>query len=126
MQAIQTIPELRTALNELQPQENNGISGKLSVYLKNLYETLNKPRVGDGEVEAATPILMLQAIHTAMPHFAQRTDQGAFEQQDANECFTELQRHLLDALAKRKSNLYFIFIKLPYRLFHRSQPLFYW
>lgn len=30
------------------------------------------------------------------------------EQQDANECFTELQRHLIDGLAKRKSLFFLI------------------
>ena len=49
-------------MSELAPGESEGVSGKLSSYLKSLYEVLNKPRVGDGEVEAATPLMMLQVV----------------------------------------------------------------
>lgn len=40
------------------------------------------------------PIMMLNVLHMCFPQFAEKNDQGVFQQQDANECWTEVVRCL--------------------------------
>ena len=40
------------------------------------------------------PIIMLQVLHSAFPAFAERGEQGGYQQQDANECWMELMKML--------------------------------
>lgn len=40
------------------------------------------------------PIMMLNVLHMCFPQFAEKNDQGIFQQQDANECWTEVVRCL--------------------------------
>lgn len=44
----------------------------------------------------------LQALHGILPQFSSRDEHGHLEQQDANECFSEIQRMLLNALSANK------------------------
>ena len=36
------------------------------------------------------PFLLLNTLHTAFPAFAQRGEQGGYQQQDANECWVQM------------------------------------
>jgi ubiquitin carboxyl-terminal hydrolase 14 len=36
------------------------------------------------------PLVLLQVLHMAFPRFAEKSDHGGFQQQDANECWVEL------------------------------------
>ena len=56
------------------------------------------------------PLVLVQLLHNVFPRFAERGEQGGFQQQDANECWIELmgvlKRHLdmnESAAAKSKS-----------------------
>lgn len=45
-----------------------------------------------------TPILLVQVLHMIFPRFAEKSEHGGFQQQDANECWTELLRMLQQKL----------------------------
>ena len=47
--------------------------------------------------------LVIQVLHMAMPRFAERGEGGGYQQQDANECWTEVLRMLQ---ARLKMTLY--------------------
>lgn len=49
------------------------------------------------------PIILLRVLHAAFPRFAEKGQQGGFQQQDANECWTELVRMLQQKLAPQKA-----------------------
>ncbi len=36
------------------------------------------------------PLVLLQVLHLAFPRFAEKSEHGGFQQQDANECWVEL------------------------------------
>ena len=36
------------------------------------------------------PIVLLQVLHQAFPRFAETSEHGGYQQQDANECWVEL------------------------------------
>lgn len=44
------------------------------------------------------PFVLLQVLHMAFPRFAEKSSHGGFQQQDANECWTELIRMLQQKL----------------------------
>ncbi|KAJ8879822.1 hypothetical protein PR048_020430 [Dryococelus australis] len=44
------------------------------------------------------PIILLQVLHVAFPRFAEKSENGGFQQQDANECWTEMVRMLQQKL----------------------------
>lgn len=44
------------------------------------------------------PALLLEMLHLMFPQFAEKTDNGLFAQQDANECWTELVKVLQQKL----------------------------
>lgn len=49
------------------------------------------------------PIILFQVLHNAFPRFADKSSQGGFQQQDANECWTELVRMLQQKLDSKKA-----------------------
>lgn len=49
------------------------------------------------------PILLLEVLHMAFPRFAEKSEQGGFAQQDANECWMELIRMLQQKLPSKTS-----------------------
>ena len=53
------------------------------------------------------PVILVQLLHNVFPRFAERAEQGGFQQQDANECWVELmgvlKRHLKTSSTNSKS-----------------------
>ncbi|GFO19420.1 ubiquitin carboxyl-terminal hydrolase 14 [Plakobranchus ocellatus] len=44
------------------------------------------------------PIIFLQILHMVFPRFAEKGENGGYQQQDANECWTEIVRSLQQKL----------------------------
>jgi len=91
IQCLKTIPELRTSLSEFTGRVNIGQQGSdaesITAALRDLYKTMDTGAT-------IPPIIMLQVLHTAFPAFAERGEQGGYQQQDANECWLELLKML--------------------------------
>ncbi|XP_013781694.1 ubiquitin carboxyl-terminal hydrolase 14-like [Limulus polyphemus] len=95
VQCLRTVPELRDVLRNFQ----GGItlagsmvpSQSITAALRDLYESMDK-------TATIPPIILLQVLHMAFPRFAEKSEHGGFEQQDANECWTEVMRMLQQKL----------------------------
>jgi ubiquitin carboxyl-terminal hydrolase 14 len=102
VQCLRAIPEVKDSLMRYNGQLNVGNimsdpSEAITISLRDLYKMMD--RTSDG----IPPIVFLQVLHTAFPHFAEKTEQGVFQQQDANECWTQLVRMLQQKLPAEKS-----------------------
>lgn len=69
----------------------------ITAALRDLYSAMDHE-------SAVPPIVLLQVLHMAFPRFAEKSSQGGFQQQDANECWTELIRMLQQKLSPRDNN----------------------
>lgn len=94
IQCLKTIPELRETLRNFQGKvsllatlSGEHCSSSVTAALKCLYSDMDASSVSE-------PMLMLRTLHVAIPRFSQRADGNVFQQQDANECWTELTRIL--------------------------------
>lgn len=97
VQCLKSVPELREALNNF----SGGLaaSGSITIEpaqgitaaLRDLYNSMDKG-------SALPPVVLLQMMHLAFPRFAEKSEHGRFQQQDANECWTELIRMLQQKL----------------------------
>ncbi|RCN48463.1 ubiquitin family protein [Ancylostoma caninum] len=101
LQSFKTIPEIKYGLQRLnQAGQETDVNKKMAMAVKSVYEMLDNPRrTAD---EPLVPFFMLQALHSILPQFSSRDEHGHLEQQDANECFSEIQRMLLSALSANK------------------------
>ncbi|VDL79515.1 unnamed protein product [Nippostrongylus brasiliensis] len=100
LQSFKTIPELKDGLRCLRQEgQSTNADKKMALAVKSVYEMLDNPRRTD---EPLVPFFMLQALHGILPQFSSRDEHGHLEQQDANECFSEIQRMLLNALSSNK------------------------
>lgn len=111
VQCLKTVPELREVLKIFSGGWTTGASlsitaQSITASLRDLYENMDK-----GTVKA--PLLLLQMLHLAFPRFAEKTEQGVFQQQDANECWTELIRMLQQKLPAKVMK-FMIYIKYNY------------
>lgn len=99
VQCLRAVPELRDSLKSF--KENFSISSlasaqSITAALGTVFEQMN----GSNTV---TPILLLQTLHMAFPQFAQTGENGAYRQQDANECWSELLKMLQQKLPPVKA-----------------------
>ncbi|XP_012146142.1 ubiquitin specific protease 14 isoform X3 [Megachile rotundata] len=102
VQCLKTVPELREALNNF----SGGLaaSGSITIEpaqgitaaLRELYNSMDKG-------SALPPVVLLQMMHLAFPRFAEKSEHGRFQQQDANECWTELIRMLQQKLPAKEN-----------------------
>merc|ERR1711864_44396 len=84
------IPELRDSLKRYTGSVSLGggqDSESLTSALRDLYSTMDKGNT-------VPPIIMLQVLHNSFPRFAERGENGGYQQQDANECWVEILRML--------------------------------
>nr|CDJ80236.1 Ubiquitin and Peptidase C19 domain containing protein [Haemonchus contortus] len=103
LQSFKTIPEIKEGLQCLQQGgSETDANKKMAMAVKSVYEMLDNPRRID---EPLVPFFMLQALHGILPQFSSRDEHGHLEQQDANECFSEIQRMLLNALSANKESV---------------------
>lgn len=106
VQCLKTVPELRDALRDYYESFSANktslttaqyvFAHHIIVALRDLYGSMDKGA-------SFRPIKLLQVLHFAFPRFAEKTEHGTFQQQDANECWTELVRILQHKL-QPKSN----------------------
>lgn len=94
VQCLKTVPELREALKRfdvklslLATLSNEPNHQGVTASLRDLYSTMDTTAV-------AEPLILLRMLHSAIPRFAQRAEDNNFQQQDANECWTEITRIL--------------------------------
>lgn len=94
VQCLKTVPELREALRRygvkltlLATLSNEPNSQGVTAALRDLYSTMEGAPVSE-------PLILLRMLHSAIPRFAQRGEGNSFQQQDANECWTEITRIL--------------------------------
>lgn len=94
VQCLKTVPELSEALKKFEGHlsllatlsdepDNQG----LTIALRDLYGVMKTSSVCE-------PTTLLRMLHRTIPRFAQRGEGNVFQQQDANECWTELTRIL--------------------------------
>lgn len=106
VQCLKTVPELRDALKNF----TGGlvVGGRSSLVpaqsitaaLRDLYEGMDKG-------SSLPPVVLVQMMHLAFPRFAEKSDHGVFQQQDANECWTELIRMLQQKLPAKVERITF-------------------
>lgn len=99
VQCLRAVPELRDALKSF--KENFSINSlasaqSITAAMGTVFEQMN----GSNTV---TPILLLQTLHMAFPQFAQTGENGAYRQQDANECWSELLKMIQQKLPPIKA-----------------------
>ncbi len=87
-----------------------GIAEAVTGALRSLYQSMEN---GRGTVP---PFVFLQAMHLAFPRFSEKTEQGAFQQQDANECWVELLGLLKQKLPSH-GNEAFSYVKCMFPLY---------
>ncbi|CAK9829309.1 Ubiquitin carboxyl-terminal hydrolase 14 [Anthophora retusa] len=104
VQCLKTVPELRDALKNfsggLAAAGSSSLAPAQSITaaLRDLYDTLEKGI-------PSPPIVLIRMIHLAFPRFAEKSEHGAFQQQDANECWTELIRMLQQKLPAKENSV---------------------
>lgn len=97
LQCLRSVPELRDQLKTFSGKINPVMAPAapaepMTAAIRDLYSVMDK------KTEAFPPIILLQLLHLAFPHFAEKTENGVFQQQDANECWIQLVRLLQQKL----------------------------
>merc|ERR1711874_464529 len=112
VQCLKTVPEFKDALKQyIRTGTSSGMAGlgmgdaatQITEAMRDLYKAMERG-------QNFPPLVLVQLLHNVFPRFAERGEQGGFQQQDANECWIELmgvlKRHLdmkESASAKNKS-----------------------
>lgn len=94
VQCLKNVPELQEGLNKINGQLGfdtimTNPSEAITVALRDLYKLMDKL-----SSDAIPPVIFLQVLHSVFPHFAEKGEGGALQQQDANECWTQIMRLL--------------------------------
>ncbi|XP_077991182.1 ubiquitin carboxyl-terminal hydrolase 14-like [Glandiceps talaboti] len=96
LQCLRSVPELKDSLQQFQGGLTSGDAMEpaqsITVAMRNLFKEMSKTSA------SIPPIVMLQVLHIAFPHFSQKSEHGGFQQQDANECWTQVVRLLQQKL----------------------------
>ncbi|XP_020622475.1 ubiquitin carboxyl-terminal hydrolase 14-like [Orbicella faveolata] len=93
VQCLRNVPELKDSLvkyNTLGSPTDSAHS--VTAALRDLYKIMDKTP------DSLPPIIFLQILHRVFPQFAEKTEQGIYMQQDANECWTQIVRMLQQKL----------------------------
>lgn len=87
IQCLKTVPEFKDALYKFESNVAfNGVGQEaqsITAALRDLYKSMDKGK-------NVPPMVLLQVLHMAFPRFAEKSEHGGFQQQDANECWIEL------------------------------------
>ncbi|KAL4237112.1 Ubiquitin carboxyl-terminal hydrolase 14 [Mactra antiquata] len=102
IQCLRSVPELKQALEKYSGGLTMGgaivAADSITAGLRDLVISMDKSG------QALPPIVFLQVLHMAYPQFAEKSEHGGFQQQDANECWTEIVRCLQQKLPAITSN----------------------
>ncbi|KAK2168526.1 hypothetical protein LSH36_16g07049 [Paralvinella palmiformis] len=98
LQCLRAIPELKDTLKGYTGQLGGALNPDESITtaVRDLYSQM------DHTASAIPPIVMLQVLHMCYPQFAEKNEHGTYQQQDANECWTEIVRCLQRRLPASK------------------------
>jgi len=102
IQCLKTVPELCEALQVYKGDvslSGGMLAGSVTSALRDLYQAMDR-----GSGSAIPPFILLQVLHTAFPRFAEKSSHGGFQQQDADECWTEILRMLQQKLVANKNS----------------------
>jgi len=89
VQCLKSVPEFREALVKYEGSsgsggfDDGGLNHAMTSAMRDLYRSMEKQAT-------VHPFLLLNTLHTAFPAFAQRGEQGGYQQQDANECWVQM------------------------------------
>ncbi|XP_031828252.1 ubiquitin specific protease 14 [Nomia melanderi] len=99
VQCLKTVPELRDALRGFSGEvaANNGFAHNITAGLRNLYEGMDQRRF-------YSPFFLVELMRLKFPRFAEQSENGRFQQQDANECWTQLLRMLQKILPAKENS----------------------
>lgn len=96
VQCLKVVPELVQALKLYQGAYsmlgNLTPSQSITAVMRDLYELMERSGA------TLSPLILIQVVHAAFPRFAERSEQGGWMQQDANEFWTEIMRMLQQKL----------------------------
>ncbi|XP_060570508.1 ubiquitin carboxyl-terminal hydrolase 14-like [Ruditapes philippinarum] len=96
IQCLRSVPELKESLKKYTGTLTTGgaivPSDSITAGMRDLVSSMDKSG------QAIPPIVFLQVLHMAYPQFAEKSEHGGFQQQDANECWTEIVRCLQQKL----------------------------
>lgn len=93
VQCLKTVPELCSGLKTFK-NTTGDMQGSLTLALRDTYEFMEKYKQSD-----FPPMLLVQLVRTVFPQFATMGEHGP-QQQDANECLTEMLRVLQQKMPK--------------------------
>lgn len=99
VQCLKSVPELKNTLETFDDNISLNLSApstSITAALKLLFREMDKEK-------SVTPILFVQTLHLAFPQFAQTGDNGAYRQQDASECWSELLKMLQQKLPSKET-----------------------
>lgn len=97
VQCLKTVPELCSGLKSFK-NTTGDMQGSLTLALRDTYEFMEKYKQSD-----FPPMLLVQLVRTVFPQFATMGEHGP-QQQDANECLTEMLRVLQQKIPKLSSS----------------------
>lgn len=106
VQCLKTVPELREALKNFSGGlANNAPSAQnITAALRDLYDKMDRG-------SSLPPVALIRMMHLAFPRFAELSEHGGgYQQQDANECWTEFIRMLQQKLPSKVIKLFRICI----------------
>lgn len=83
LQALRSIPELKTALTSHTPNSTTSSAGdaRLTTQLRSLFNGM------DQTTEAIPPYMFLQTLRTIAPQFAEQSQHGGYAQQGSSTSF---------------------------------------
>lgn len=103
VQCLRAVPELKEALKRfsggLTVAGAISASDSITAALRDLYISMDKTST------SIPPIIFLQVLHMVFPRFAEKGENGGYQQQDANECWTEIVRSLQQKLKPVESKV---------------------
>jgi ubiquitin carboxyl-terminal hydrolase 14 len=95
LQCFKAVPEINNALRNFSPTGAEAAAGSVQKQMvrqvKDLFTNLEQNK-SSSSPEPVIPFVMFHVLHSAFPQFATRDERGTYQQQDANECYTELLR----------------------------------
>ena len=94
VQCLKAVPELCAGLKTFK-NTSGDMAGSLTLALRDTYEFMEKYKQSD-----FPPMLLVQLVRTVFPQFSTTGEGGEPQQQDANECWTEMLRILQQKLPK--------------------------
>ncbi|KAJ8678559.1 hypothetical protein QAD02_014346 [Eretmocerus hayati] len=104
VQCLKTVPELREALKSFSGALTNPGSIMEFVPSQSITAALRDLYAGMDKGSTLPPVVLVQMMHLAFPRFAEKSKMGGFQQQDANECWTELVRMLQQKLPAKDNS----------------------